>query len=181
MRKLKLEELNRLSIAEYQEADKHPVVVVLDNVRSMHNVGSVFRSSDAFRIEKLYLCGITPKPPHREIRKTAIGAEESVAWESHPDALSLVQSLQSEGYQIACIEQTDNSIPLHTFQPGDQPVAIILGHEVDGVSQSVAEVADVALEIPQFGTKHSLNVSVTAGIVLHHIVVQGFHMNENTI
>lgn len=181
MQKLKLEELNRLSIAEYQEASKHPVVVVLDNVRSMHNVGSVFRSSDAFRIEKLYLCGITPKPPHREIRKTAIGAEESVAWESHPDTLSLVQSLQSEGYQIACIEQTDNSIPLHTFQPADQPVAIILGHEVDGVSQSVAEVADVALEIPQFGTKHSLNVSVTAGIVLHHIVVQGFHMNENTI
>lgn len=173
MRKLKLEELNRLSPEAYKAAQKHRITVVLDNVRSMHNVGSILRTADAFRIEKVYLCGITPKPPHREIRKTAIGAEESVDWEAAAEADVLIDSLKSAGYRILCIEQTDGSVPLHTFEADDRPLAVVLGHEVDGVSGSVVAAADLALEIPQFGTKHSLNVSVAAGIVLHHLVLSG--------
>ena len=173
MRKRKLEELGRLSTEAYKAAAKHPITVVLDNVRSMHNVGSILRTADAFCIEKVYLCGITPTPPHREIRKTAIGAEESVDWEAAADVDLLIASLKRSGYRIACIEQTDKSIPLHTFEAGTAPLAVVFGHEVEGVSEAVVAMADLALEIPQFGTKHSLNVSVAAGIVLHHLVLSG--------
>lgn len=166
--KLKLEELNRLSTDAYQNIEKQEMVVILDNVRSMHNVGSVFRTADAFRIAKLYLCGYTPKPPHREIHKTAIGAEESVAWEAHDDTLTLVQSLQQQGYRILSVEQTQQTTLLHDYKPeSNQKLAVILGNEVEGVSQSVINISDTVIEIPQFGTKHSLNVSVAAGIVLY--------------
>ncbi|MEM6347044.1 MAG: RNA methyltransferase [Bacteroidota bacterium] len=166
--KRKLEELNRLSVEAFREAEKRPLVVILDQVRSMHNVGSVFRSADAFRIEKLYLCGITPKPPHREIRKTAIGATESVAWEAAEDALAVCQQLQAEGYQILALEQAHNSVMLPDFETqANQKYAVVVGHEVDGVQQAIVDMADTVLEIPQFGTKHSLNVSVASGVILY--------------
>ncbi|MEL7531707.1 MAG: RNA methyltransferase [Bacteroidota bacterium] len=166
--KRKLAELNRLSVAAFREAEKRPLIVILDQVRSMHNVGSVFRSADAFRVEKLYLCGITPKPPHREIRKTAIGATESVAWEAAEDALSVCKKLQAAGYQILALEQAHNSVMLPDFtaQAG-QKYAVVVGHEVDGVQQAIVDIADTVLEIPQFGTKHSLNVSVASGVILY--------------
>ncbi|MFK7921938.1 MAG: RNA methyltransferase [Bacteroidia bacterium] len=166
--KRKLAELNRLSVEAFREAEKRPLVVILDQVRSMHNVGSVFRSADAFRVEKLYLCGITPKPPHREIRKTAIGATESVTWEAAEDALTICQQLQADGYQILALEQAHNSVMLPEFNPKEnEKYAVVIGHEVDGVQQAIVDIADTALEIPQFGTKHSLNVSVASGIVLY--------------
>ena len=179
MRKLKLEELKRLSVAEFKATEKRPVVVILDNVRSMHNVGSVLRTSDAFLIEKVFLCGITPKPPHREIRKTAIGAEESVDWQAEKDAFTLVQKLQAEGFQIAVVEQADESIVLKEYKPGDVKLAVVFGHEVEGVQDKIVQIADVVLEIEQFGTKHSLNISVAAGIVLHHLTASSFINTED--
>ncbi|MDX2247830.1 MAG: RNA methyltransferase [Bacteroidia bacterium] len=172
MRKLKLEELNRLSLTEFREAEKQPVTVVLDNIRSMHNVGAVLRTADAFRIEKVILCGITPIPPHREIHKTAIGAEDSVNWEYQPDILSTISELKTRGYKIYSIEQTDQSIALNKFEPSPERCAIVFGNEVEGVSQSIINISDMAIEIPQFGTKHSLNVSVAAGIVLYKFTVE---------
>lgn len=175
MRKLKLEELGRLSTEDFKEIDKHPIHVLLDNIRSMHNVGSVLRSSDAFKVEKVYLCGITPRPPHREIRKTAIGAEESVDWEFHPDPIALAKDLKAEGYQLLSLEQTDESLDISSFQTDLETgkYVLILGHEVEGVNQELIDLCDHALEIPQFGTKHSLNVSVAAGIALHQLVCGG--------
>lgn len=174
MRKLKLEELGRVSIEEFKEQEKAPVCVVLDNVRSMHNVGAVLRSSDAFGVEKVWMCGITPKPPHREIRKTAIGAEDSVDWEAHPDAHQLCLQLKEAGYQILAVEQTDESHKLSDFRPSyGQKYALVMGHEVNGVSEEVIQLCDHAIEIPQFGTKHSLNISVATGIVLYKMVVEG--------
>lgn len=166
--KRKLEELNRLSLAEFKETEKYPLVVVLDNVRSMHNVGAVLRTADAFCVEKVYLCGITPRPPHREIRKTAIGAEESVDWEAATDALEVCIGLQEAGYRVFALEQAEGSEPLPSFahDPG-QPCAVVLGHEVEGVQQEIVDMADAVLEIPQYGTKHSLNVSVASGILLY--------------
>jgi len=167
MRKLKNEELERLSVEEFKQAKKLSIVVVLDNVRSMHNVGSAFRSADAFLIDKVYLCGITAQPPHREITKTALGATESVAWEYAESAADLVSKLKEEGYRIIGIEQTDESVPLQDFLPyKDQKFCLIFGHEVSGVSDKVIELTDTCIEIPQFGTKHSLNVSVSIGVVL---------------
>lgn len=175
MRKLKLEELGRLSTEAFKEIEKHPIHVLLDNIRSMHNVGSVLRSSDAFKVEKVYLCGITPRPPHREIRKTAIGAEESVNWEFHSDALSLAKSLKTEGYILLSLEQTEESLDISAFRTDlkEGKYVLILGHEVEGVNQDLIDLCDYALEIPQFGTKHSLNVSVAAGIALHQLVCGG--------
>jgi len=167
MRKLKNEELERLSVEEFKKAKKLSIVVVLDNVRSMHNVGSAFRSADAFLIDKVYLCGITAQPPHREINKTALGATESVAWEYAENTAALVTTLKEEGYRIIGIEQTDESVPLQDFLPyKDQKFCLIFGHEVSGVSDKVIELTDTCIEIPQFGTKHSLNVSVSIGVVL---------------
>lgn len=168
MKKLKLEELNRLSIAEYKQSPKIPCVVILDSIRSMHNVGSIFRTADAFRIEKLYLCGITPRPPHREIQKTAIGAQNSVAWEYVANVLELVDRLAQEGYQIIVAEQTDESVALDQFTVDAQSAyALVFGHEVEGVSQEVVDKAHASVEISQYGTKHSLNVSIAAGIFLY--------------
>ncbi len=167
-RKLRLEELNRLSLEDFKATQKRSLIVILDNIRSMHNVGAILRSSDAFLIEKVYFCGITPSPPHREIRKTSIGAEESVDWEKHADSLKLITSLKQQGYQILALEQTEGSVSLDTYRLNpDGKYAIILGHEVEGVQQAVIDLVDQVLEIPQYGTKHSLNVSVAAGIVLY--------------
>lgn len=167
MRKLKLDELGRISAEEYKGIEKHPIVVVLDNVRSMHNVGAVFRTSDAFLIDKIYLCGITATPPHKEIHKTAIGAENSVEWEYVKDSNELVAKLKKDNYQIITIEQTEGSVLLNEFEVDhNQKYAIIMGNEVDGVQQSIIDQCDTCIEIPQSGTKHSLNVSVCTGIIL---------------
>ncbi|HLV24446.1 MAG TPA: RNA methyltransferase [Moheibacter sp.] len=167
MRKLKLEELGRISVEEFKETEKIPVVVVLDNIRSMHNIGSVFRTSDAFLIEKIYLCGITATPPNKEIRKTALGATESVDWEYVKEINELIPKLKSEGFKILSIEQTESSQNLAEFELNpNEKCAVVFGNEVEGVQQSVINESDFCLEIPQGGTKHSLNVSVCAGIVL---------------
>ena len=165
-RKLKLEELNRLSITDFKSKKKDPIVVLLDNVRSLHNVGSVFRTCDAMAVEKLYLGGITAKPPHREIQKTAIGATESVKWEYVEIAESVVLKYKNLGYKIIAVEQTVNSKDLTKYQWNDEKTMIIFGNEVDGVQQNIIDMADLCIEIPQWGTKHSLNISVSAGIIL---------------
>ena len=171
LRKLKLEELNRISVEDFKSSDKHPIVVVLDNIRSMHNVGSVFRSGDAFRVAKIFLCGFTPQPPHREIRKTAIGATESVDWHYEREITVVLKQLKEEGYRIMAIEQTSTSIPLVEFDTQkDEKYAFIFGNEVDGVQKAALEYCEGAIEIRQFGTKHSLNISVAAGIVMHSVV-----------
>ncbi len=172
VRKLKMDELGRKSLEEYKAADKHKLVVVLDDIRSMINVGAVFRNCDAFLVEKLYLCGYSPTPPHREISKSALGAEEAVDWEHAPDIVTLIANLQASGYKIASIEQTEGSIALQDFVMGDdEKWAIVMGNEVDGVNQAVVAMSDVVLEIPQFGTKHSLNIAVATGIVLYALVI----------
>ena len=165
-RKLKLEELNRVSIADFKQQKKDPVIVLLDNVRSLHNVGSVFRTCDAMAVEKLYLCGITAKPPHREIQKTAIGATESVNWEYMDDAISIIHRYKKEGYTIISVEQTSNSIALGNYNWKNEKVLLVFGNEVDGVQQKIIDLSDFSLEIPQWGTKHSFNITVSAGIVL---------------
>lgn len=171
MKKLKLEELNRLSIEEFKEAPKNPVVLVLDNVRSMNNVGSAFRTADAFALEKVYLCGITGTPPHREIQKTALGAENAVAWEHAADTAELCKKLQQEGYTVLAVEQAEGSTMLNHFKPQkDQKYALVFGNEVFGVDDKVMELADGCLEIPQYGTKHSLNISVSIGVVVWQVV-----------
>jgi tRNA G18 (ribose-2'-O)-methylase SpoU len=170
MRKLLNEELNRLTVEEFKKTDKIPIIVILDNIRSMNNIGSVFRSSDAFCVEKIYLCGITAVPPHNDIHKTALGATESVDWEYVENTLEVVEKVKEEGFKIVSIEQAENSIKLNNtpFNSKDK-LAVILGHEVRGVQQSVINASDYVLEIPQFGTKHSLNISVCAGVVLWEI------------
>ena len=167
MRKLSMEELSRKSVTEFKDAEKMPVVVVLDNIRSMHNVGSVFRTADAFLIKAVYLCGYTPQPPHRDIQKTALGATETVEWCYYHDAVLAVQSLRNEEYSIFAIEQVEKSIPLHEFKPEQyEKLAVVFGNEVSGVGEEVLQLCDGSIEIPQFGMKHSLNISVAAGIVL---------------
>ena len=161
--------MERLTVEEFQKAKKLPLVVVLDDVRSMHNVGSVFRTGDAFRIEAVYLCGITSTPPSSEIHKTALGAEDSVTWKYYPTAMEAVEALRNNGYEIYAIEQAHGSTKLQTFTPiNNKKYAVILGNEVKGVHQEVIDTSDGCLEIPQFGTKHSMNVSVTAGIIIWH-------------
>ena len=170
MKKLKLEELGRISINEFKVADKLPVSILLDNVRSLHNVGSAFRTADAFRLEKIYLTGITGVPPHREIHKTALGATESVDWEYFESASGAVLDLKKKDYQIIVVEQTTASKPLNLFLPGSGVKwCFVFGNEVNGVSEEVIEMADLALEIPQAGTKHSLNISVCLGIVVWEV------------
>ncbi|NPA45386.1 MAG: RNA methyltransferase [Chlorobi bacterium] len=167
MRKLLNSELGRKSIKEFKETLKIPVTVILDNIRSMNNIGSVFRTSDAFLIEKIILCGITAKPPHNDIRKTALGATESVDWEYFEETQEAIISLKSKGYKIASIEQAENSIMLQNFKVNkNEKYALIFGNEVKGVQQSIVDISDYCIEIPQEGTKHSLNISVSAGVVL---------------
>ena len=167
MRKLKNEELNRKSVKDFRVSKKMPLIIVLDNVRSLNNIGSVFRTADAFLIEKVYLCGITASPPHKDIHKTALGATENVLWEYVHSTADIVQKLQSEGVSVWPIEQTEDSTSLDIFQPEpNKSYAFVLGNEVRGVSQEVIDICNKALEIPQFGTKHSLNISVATGLVI---------------
>ncbi|MCS6967522.1 MAG: RNA methyltransferase [Cytophagales bacterium] len=169
MRKLSIEELSRIDALTYRQYAHRDVVMVLDNVRSALNVGSVFRTADAFGIERLYLCGITATPPHREINKTALGAQQSVAWEYFADTDTCLQHLKQKGFRIVVVEQTDQKILLHEFIPQPQTqYAFVFGNEATGVSDSAIHLADLALEIPQFGTKHSFNIAVTTGIVMWH-------------
>lgn len=165
-----MEELGRLSVDAFRKTDKMPVTVVLDNVRSMHNVGSIFRTSDAFLIEKIILCGYTPRPPHRDINKTALGATETVAWEYVVETTTAILELKRRGYWIAAIEQASESIMLPEIElPENRPVCVVFGNEVDGIDDDVLALCDAAIEIPQMGMKHSLNVSVAAGIVLYEL------------
>ena len=166
-RKLKINELNRISAEEFKRVEKLPLVVVLDNVRSLHNIGSVFRTSDAFRVERIYLCGITATPPHPEMHKTALGAEFTVDWTYVNNAVEAVENLRREGYTVYSVEQAEGSIMLEdlTLDPSGK-YAVVMGNEVKGVQQEVINASDGCIEIPQYGTKHSLNVSVTAGIVI---------------
>ncbi len=167
MRKLRNKELNRLSVEEFKLTEKTPIVVVLDNVRSLNNVGSVFRTSDALCLEEIYLCGITPTPPHNEIHKTALGAEDSMLWSYHAETTLAINELKNKGYTVYCVEQALKSTSLLDFKPEQgQKIALVFGNEVKGVQQVVIDEADGCIEIPQFGTKHSLNISVSAGIVL---------------
>ena len=169
-RKLKITEMGRMNVEEFKASEKMPLIIILDDVRSMYNVGSVFRTADAFRVEAIYLCGITAQPPHPEIHKTALGAEDTVAWQHFPTALEAVQTLKANGYTVFSIEQCEGSTLLSTFNfqfsTFDSKYALILGNEVKGVHQEVVDASDGCIEIPQFGTKHSLNVSTTAGIVI---------------
>jgi tRNA G18 (ribose-2'-O)-methylase SpoU len=167
MRKLKNEELGRLSADEYKSSDKYPICLLLDNVRSLNNVGSAFRTGDSFGIEKIYLAGITGTPPHRDINKTALGATETVAWEHYKDGIALIEKLKADGYQIIAIEQADKSVSLIDFIPvSTEKYCFVFGNEVNGVAVDIIDKADQVVEIPQFGTKHSLNVSVAMGVVL---------------
>ena len=167
MRKLKNNELGRITVEAFKAVPKTPLIVVLDNIRSLNNIGSVFRTSDAFLIEKIYLCGICAVPPNKDIHKTALGATESVAWEYVEDTLTLVEKLKKENINVLAIEQVENSTKLNSFSPNkNQKYAIVMGNEVKGVQEAVVDAADLCIEIPQLGTKHSLNISVTTGIVL---------------
>ncbi|EKY16860.1 RNA methyltransferase [Capnocytophaga sp. oral taxon 326] len=173
MRKLANNELNRLDIEQFKKAEKTPLIVILDNVRSLNNIGSVFRTCDAFLIEKIYLCGITATPPNKEIHKTALGATDSVAWEYEENTLSAVEKLKEQGAYIISIEQAENSTMLNDFEPNrNQKYAIIFGNEVKGVEQEVVSASDEVIEIPQYGTKHSLNISVSAGIVIWELAMK---------
>jgi tRNA G18 (ribose-2'-O)-methylase SpoU len=170
MKKLKLGELGRISVDQFKNADKLPVTILLDNVRSLHNVGSAFRTADAFLVEKIILTGITGRPPHREIEKTALGATESVEWSYFEKAEHAVDALKENGYKIIAVEQTSESIPLQKYQASDsEKICLVFGNEINGVSELVIDKVDVALEIPQRGTKHSLNISVCIGIVIWEI------------
>ncbi|MBI1770221.1 MAG: RNA methyltransferase [Bacteroidetes bacterium] len=170
MKKLKLEELGRISVDQFKEAEKIPVSILLDNVRSLHNVGSAFRTADAFRIEKIFLTGITGTPPHREIHKTALGSTDSVAWEYFEKPEVAVRKIKENDYQIVIVEQTTESVPLQKFIPEKgKKYCLVFGNEVHGVSEPVIELGDIALEIPQTGTKHSLNISVCLGIIVWDI------------
>ncbi|PWH84262.1 RNA methyltransferase [Algibacter marinivivus] len=166
MRKLKNSELDRLSIEGFKDAKKTPIIIILDNIRSLNNIGSVFRTSDAFLIEKIYLCGITAKPPHKDIHKTALGSTDTVDWEHVENTLDLVKHLQTKNVKVCSIEQAENATMLNDFKvEPDTKYALIFGNEVKGVSQEVVSASDVIIEIPQFGTKHSLNISVSCGVV----------------
>ena len=175
MRKVRTIEMQRLSVEEFREAEKLPLVVVLDDVRSMHNVGSVFRTADTFRVEAVYLCGITSTPPMAEIHKTALGAEDSVSWRYFKTALEAVNQLKEDGYTVYSVEQVEHSTKLQRFQAeAERRYAVVFGNEVKGVHQDVVDASDGCLEIPQLGTKHSMNVSVTAGIVIYKFTEQLF-------
>ena len=170
VRKLSMDELGRMSVDEFKQADKSKVVVVLDNVRSMHNVGSVFRTCDAFAVEALYLCGYTPCPPHRDIHKTALGATDTVKWKNFVSTMDAVTEAREAGYKILAVEQAHNSIMLDKLNWNNEKVALVFGNEVTGVNDEVLKTADGCIEIPQWGAKHSLNISVSAGVVLWEMV-----------
>jgi tRNA G18 (ribose-2'-O)-methylase SpoU len=167
VRKLKNSELNRLNVEAFKAAKKTPIIIILDNIRSLNNIGSVFRTSDAFLVKKIYLCGITATPPHKDIHKTALGSTDTVAWEYVKNTLNLVEKLKTENIKICAIEQAENATMLNDFAPKPQTTyALVFGNEVKGVSQNVVNASDEVIEIPQFGTKHSLNISVSCGVVV---------------
>jgi 23S rRNA (guanosine2251-2'-O)-methyltransferase len=170
MRKLSMEELERKSVQEFKEAQKIPVVVVLENIRSAYNVGSVFRTADAFLLEGIYICGYSAYPPHKEIKKTALGAEDTVHWKHFKTAKEAIEDLRTNGYAVYAVEQVESSIMLHQFNQPNQKIAVVLGNEVTGVEQSTIEICDGCIEIPQLGMKHSLNIAVAAGVVLWEFV-----------
>lgn len=171
MRKLGMDELNRKSVNEFRQSEKLPVVVVLDNIRSMHNVGSVFRTADAFLLKAIYLCGYTPQPPHRDIHKTALGATETVEWKYFGKAVEALKELKDEGFHLFAVEQVDASVPLQQFDSFQFPrLAVVFGNEVSGVAEEALHLCDGCIEIPQLGMKHSLNISVAAGIVFWELV-----------
>jgi tRNA G18 (ribose-2'-O)-methylase SpoU len=170
MRKLSMDELGRMSVDEFRQAEKNPILIVLDNIRSMHNVGSVFRTADAFLAEGICLCGYTPQPPHRDIHKTALGATETVDWLYFTTTMEAVITLKERGYQLFAIEQVEGSVSLEKFTQPDEKIALIFGNEVEGVDSDVLKLCDGCIEIPQLGMKHSLNISVAAGIVLWEMV-----------
>ncbi|UJH91029.1 RNA methyltransferase [Antarcticibacterium sp. 1MA-6-2] len=172
-RKLKNSELDRKSVSEFREASKTPLIVVLDNIRSLNNIGSVFRTCDAFLIEKIYLCGITATPPHKDIHKTALGATETVEWEYRESTLEVVRNLQQEGKKVFSVEQAENAVMLNNFQPEkNEACAVIFGNEVKGVQQEVVNASNGVIEIPQLGSKHSLNIAVSAGVVIWDLFVK---------
>ncbi|MBS0011104.1 MAG: RNA methyltransferase [Bacteroidales bacterium] len=182
MRKLKISELKRKTVEEFRKADKSPFIIVLDNIRSLNNIGSVFRTADCLKAEAVYLCGISATPPHRDIHKTALGASESVSWKYFRDTLDAVRELKESGYKILALEQARGSTLLQDFFPErGSRYALIFGHEVKGVQQEVVDASDVCLEIPQFGTKHSFNVSVSAGIVLWDLFNKLYHKRSNGV
>ena len=182
MRKLGMDELNRLSVNEFRESEKIPVLVILDNIRSMHNVGSVFRTADAFLLRGIYLCGYTPQPPHRDIHKTALGATETVEWKYFATASEAVRSLREEGVPVYAVEQTEGSVALQEFSLYHRgPVAVVFGNEVSGVSADALALCDGAIEIPQWGMKHSLNISIAAGIVLWELVRGRLAVGKNGV
>src|SRR6478736_4664628 len=171
MKKLSMDELNRKSVEQFKETNKNQIILLLDSVRSLHNVGSAFRTGDAFLVQKIYLCGITGTPPNKEINKTALGATESVDWDHAENTSELLQRLKAEGFKVLAVEQVTNSVSLKEFQPEkDQKYALVFGNEVFGVEENALALADTVLEIPQFGTKHSLNISVALGIVVWDLV-----------
>lgn len=173
MRKLSMDELNRKSVEDFRQADKMPVIVVLENIRSAYNVGSVFRTADAFLLQGIYICGYTARPPHKEIKKTALGSDETVHWAHFPNAAAAIDQLRADGYKVFAVEQAVNSIALQQFnRPQQDKTALVFGNEVTGVEQSTIALCDGCIEIPQMGTKHSLNVSVAAGVVLWEMVRQ---------
>ena len=166
-RKLKNSELDRKSIEDFKEAKKTPLIVILDNIRSLNNIGSVFRTADAFLIEKIFLCGITATPPHKDIQKTALGATDTVVWEHQENTEDVIKELREKGVKILSIEQAEDAVMLNDFSPkNDETYAIVFGNEVKGVQQSIVSASDYVIEIPQYGSKHSLNISVSAGVVM---------------
>ena len=175
MRKLENSELDRKSVEDFKKAEKTPLIIILDNIRSLHNIGSVFRTADAFLVEKIYLCGITAVPPNKEIHKTALGATETVAWEHNNDVLDIITSLQKDGVDVWAVEQVENAVYLNNFMPEEgKKYAVIFGNEVKGVSQKAIELCSGSIEIPQLGTKHSLNISVSTGIVVWDIFQKNY-------
>lgn len=179
MRKLKNEELERLNISEFKNAEKSPIIIVLDNIRSLNNIGSVFRTSDAFLIEKIYLCGITAQPPHNDIRKTALGSTETVDWEYHEHTQDVIEILKANNLTICSIEQAEDATMLNDFTPQkNTKYAFVFGNEVKGVQQEVVDRSDVVIEIPQFGTKHSLNISVSTGVVIWDVFSKLKRLNQ---
>ncbi len=170
MRKLSMDELGRKSVEEFQQSEKLPVIVVLENIRSAYNVGSIFRTADAFLLHSLYICGYTAHPPHKEIKKTALGAEESVSWKHFKNVAEAIEEIKAEGYKVYAIEQAENSWKLGSFATDDEKVAVIFGNEVTGVEQDTIALCDGVIEIPQAGMKHSLNVATAAGVVLWELV-----------
>ncbi|GGB81875.1 RNA methyltransferase [Flavobacterium suaedae] len=179
MRKLENSELGRKSVKDFKSAKKTPLIIILDDIRSLHNIGSVFRTADAFLVEKIYLCGITATPPHKEIHKTALGATDTVAWEYNKDVLEVITNLQNEETEVWAVEQVDNAVYLNDFMPEqDKKYAIVFGNEVKGVSQKAIELCNGSIEIPQLGTKHSLNISVSTGIVVWDIFQKNYTNND---